>query len=302
MLQSTTLLSVLDALDTPRPLIIGDLNAYTEEDPIHVLEDAGYVGLSELLIDEDERYSFVFDGFSGELDHGLASPELLGDVTGATIWHINADEALILDYNLDFGRDPSLYESNAYRSSDHDPLIIGLDLDVTVPPVPPAAPVVSVVVGPNAATVAWSAPDDGGSPITSYTVTVRRAGQVVEAVTVGPDARSYTFGGLTNGVTYRLEVVAINELGAGPAGSTTGRPRVPAGYQRLDARAACPGFTASNPNAFPVSFRWTTGGRQGFGVVAAGETVPIVGADAPRRTTLLLFTARGLDDRVTVRC
>ena len=57
----------------PNPLIIGDLNAYTEEDPIHVLEDAGYTGLSEEFIGDDQRYSFVFDGFSGELDHGLAS-------------------------------------------------------------------------------------------------------------------------------------------------------------------------------------------------------------------------------------
>ena len=91
-------------LGAPNPLIIGDLNSYTEEDPIHVLEDAGYTGLSEVFIDRRaDRYSFVFDGFSGELDHALAGADLLDNVTGATIWHINADEPLILDYNPEFG-------------------------------------------------------------------------------------------------------------------------------------------------------------------------------------------------------
>jgi predicted extracellular nuclease len=48
----------------------------------------------------------------------------------ATIeWHINADEPALLDYNLDAGRDPSLFDSaTPYRSSDHDPIIVGLDL------------------------------------------------------------------------------------------------------------------------------------------------------------------------------
>ncbi|MDQ3716073.1 MAG: ExeM/NucH family extracellular endonuclease [Actinomycetota bacterium] len=299
--QANALLSALGTLNAPRPLIIGDLNAYTEEDPIHVLEDAGYVGLSEQFIDEADRYSFVFDGFSGELDHGLASPDLVNDVTGATIWHINADEALILDYNLDFNRDPTLYEPNAYRSSDHDPLIVGLNLQADAPP---AAPVVSVVVGPNAATVSWTAPDDGGSPINGYSVTVRQGDQVIETATVGPDVGSYTFGGLTNGVAYQFEVVATNAIGDGPAGSTTATPIVPAGYQALDARLACPGFTVTNPNAFPVSYRWSTGGLQGFGVVEAGQTEPVVGADAAgRRTTLIVRTsARPVDDRVTGRC
>ncbi len=134
VLQAEKLVSVLDTLDTPNTLVIGDLNAYTEEDPIHVLEDAGYLGLSETFVPAASRYSFVFDGFSGELDHGLAAPELADNVTGATIWHINADEPLILDYNTEFNP-PGLYQPNAYRTSDHDPLIIGLDLDLTLTPI-----------------------------------------------------------------------------------------------------------------------------------------------------------------------
>jgi hypothetical protein len=132
--QSQTLVSVLDALDPPNTLIIGDLNSYTEEDPIRTLEAAGYSGLSELHVPDADRYSFVFDGFSGELDHGLASPELLDNVSGAAIWHINADEPLILDYNTEFNP-PGLYAPDAYRSSDHDPVVIGLNLAIHGPSV-----------------------------------------------------------------------------------------------------------------------------------------------------------------------
>jgi len=52
------------------------------------------------------------------------------EVTGATAWHINADEPDIIDYDMTFKKDAqdALYEPNAYRSSDHDPVINGLDV------------------------------------------------------------------------------------------------------------------------------------------------------------------------------
>jgi hypothetical protein len=140
--QAGALANVLDTLDVPNPLVVGDLNAYSREDPVDTLEAAGFTGLSENYIPDDERYSFVFDGFSGELDHALASASLLDNVTGATIWHVNADEPLILDYNTEFNP-PALYQPNAFRSSDHDPLILGLDLCETTPPT------LSVTVSPS---------------------------------------------------------------------------------------------------------------------------------------------------------
>ena len=77
-----------------------------------------------------DSYSFVFDGQSGALDHALSSPGLTPQVAGVTEWHINADEPRVLDYNLENGRDPALFDDTTpYRASDHDPLIIGLDLD-----------------------------------------------------------------------------------------------------------------------------------------------------------------------------
>jgi len=298
VLQATALASVLYGLDVPNPLIIGDLNAYTEEDPIHTLEAAGYTGLSGLFVPDDKRYSFVFDGLSGELDHGLAGPEVLDNVTGTAIWHINADEPLILDYNTEFNP-PGLYQPDQYRTSDHDPLVVGLELDTA-----PAAPAVSAVAGWNAATVNWTAPDTGGAAITGYTVRAVAGGNVVASVSLGPDARSYTFGGLTNGVPHTFEVLAANTVGTGPAGTATGTPFTPLHYTRLDAAVQCPAFTVANPNAFPVSFTWaSTLPQVGTGVVAAGATVPLSAQFAPRGPTrLVVFAGAQPQDTVLGRC
>ncbi|MEM6596801.1 MAG: ExeM/NucH family extracellular endonuclease [Cyanobacteria bacterium P01_C01_bin.69] len=116
-------------------LLLGDLNAYANEDPITFLESAGYTDLAELFAGGETPYSFLFDGQLGTLDYALANTTLVSQVTGATEWHINADEADALDYNLDFGRNPELFDgTDPYRNSDHDPLIVGLELTGDVDP------------------------------------------------------------------------------------------------------------------------------------------------------------------------
>lgn len=111
-------------------LIIGDLNAYALEEPIVTVQEAGYVNLIREFEGED-AYSYVFFGQAGYLDHALASDSLFPQVTGVSTWSINADEPRFLDYNVEFKSDAqveSLYEPSPFRSSDHDPIIIGLDL------------------------------------------------------------------------------------------------------------------------------------------------------------------------------
>lgn len=124
-------------------LVIGDLNSYDKEDPIDALiagadDTVGtgddYTDLVRQFVGED-AYTFVFSGQWGYLDYVMANESLLPSVTGATIWHINADEPDILDYDTSWKQDAqdALYEPNAYRSSDHDPVIIGLSLDQAPP-------------------------------------------------------------------------------------------------------------------------------------------------------------------------
>ncbi|MEM7212484.1 MAG: ExeM/NucH family extracellular endonuclease [Pseudomonadota bacterium] len=113
-------------------LIVGDLNAYAQEDPITTLAAAGYTDVAGDVLGTG-AYSFVFDGQIGTLDYLLANAGSLSRVTGITEWHINADEADAIDYNLDFGRDETLYDgSTPARHSDHDPVIMGLDFRALV--------------------------------------------------------------------------------------------------------------------------------------------------------------------------
>jgi len=119
-------------------LIIGDLNSYAMENPI----DAIKAGADDTPGTGDDytnliahfqgayAYSYTFDGQAGYLDHALANPSMFHQITGAADWHINSDEPDVLDYDTSF-KPPSqdaLYEPNASRSSDHDPVIVGLDL------------------------------------------------------------------------------------------------------------------------------------------------------------------------------
>ena len=111
-------------------LLIGDFNAYPLEDPIRRLTGAGFVDLHDRYA-TDYAYTFAFDGQWGRLDYAFASPSLAAQVTGAAAWHINADEPSVLDYETSFkstAQLSELYAPSPFRSSDHDPLLVGFDL------------------------------------------------------------------------------------------------------------------------------------------------------------------------------
>lgn len=112
-------------------LIVGDLNAYAQEDPVTTIEAGGYTDLIESLVGSGYAggaYSFNFFSQSGYLDHGLASSSMASQVSDAAFWHVNADEPSGLDYN-NFNQ-PGLQAPDQFRSSDHDPVLVGLDLDL----------------------------------------------------------------------------------------------------------------------------------------------------------------------------
>ncbi len=110
-------------------LIIGDLNSYDKEDPIVAIRDAGYTDLVHAFGGE-LAYSYLFDSQLGYLDTALSSRTLTSQVTGTSVWHINADEPDLIDYDMSFksATQDTIFAPDAYRSSDHDPVIVGLDL------------------------------------------------------------------------------------------------------------------------------------------------------------------------------
>ena len=129
----------------PNYLFVGDLNSYAKEDPILAFEKAKYkVLLNDEKVGQGKNaYSYVFgvasdnNGFggAGNLDHAIADENLYAHVKRAFAWHINADEPTALDYNEEFKSPEQItafYEDDAYRSSDHDPIIVDLDLNNTV--------------------------------------------------------------------------------------------------------------------------------------------------------------------------
>ena len=123
--QLTLINQVKAAAGSDDLLVIGDLNAYGQEDPIKVLTDGGLV--NQLAKRIANPYSYVFDGLAGYLDHALTTASLDSKVSGITEWHNNADETSVIDYNTEF-KPQDLYTPTPYRATDHDPVLIGLNL------------------------------------------------------------------------------------------------------------------------------------------------------------------------------
>jgi predicted extracellular nuclease len=146
----------------PDFLLMGDLNSYAKEDTI----DEILKGSDDIAGTSDDftnlishfhgayAYSYTFDGATGYLDHALANASMMSQITGAADWHINSDEPDIFDYDTTFKppEQDALYEVNPYRTSDHDPVVVGL--------IPNAPPTVDAG-GP------YSAPEGGSVIVTA---------------------------------------------------------------------------------------------------------------------------------------
>jgi predicted extracellular nuclease len=150
----------LAATGTTDALLIGDFNAYGQEDPIVALTGNGYA--DQALRFDPAAYSYVFDGAAGRLDHAIANTALAAKVNRVAHWHINADEPAVIDYNTEFKApearcgtggtsacpaDPTT--GTPYRSSDHDPVVVGLNLHDSV-----------ITAAPGSTSVTGTAGDD----------------------------------------------------------------------------------------------------------------------------------------------
>ena len=111
-----------------------------------------------------------------------------------------------------------------WRRSDSDFNPIVQSASATIPRSPGAPAGVTATPGDQQVTLSWNAPDsDGGSAITSYTVTGTPA---ATCTTTG--ATSCVITGLINGTQYTFNVVATNAVGDGPASaSVTATPATP---------------------------------------------------------------------------
>ncbi|HEX8681308.1 MAG TPA: ExeM/NucH family extracellular endonuclease [Ardenticatenaceae bacterium] len=182
----------------PDFLIIGDLNAYDKEDPIDQVREGAddTVGTSDdytdltLQFEGEFAYSYAFDGVLGYLDYAMAIQSLVPQVTGVTTWNINSDEPDILDYDTTFKKDAqdALYEPNAYRSADHDPVLVGLNLVAPAPNLSASTKEVDSIAE-------MARPGD----VLAYTVAISNTGGLASSVTLNdaiPAGTEYVAGSL----------------------------------------------------------------------------------------------------------
>ncbi|MCZ8234555.1 MAG: ExeM/NucH family extracellular endonuclease [Inhella sp.] len=221
-------------------LLVGDFNAYAMEDPIHDLTSNGYVDLIERY--EPGAYSYVFDAAAGRLDHLIATPSLAAKAAGATHWHINADEGEWTDYNLEnkapalcSGQTcpPDLYAAGPYRSSDHDPIVAGLNIYKTLVAVPSSTSLTGtpgddiLVSGAGRRTLTGGAGNDqfqfsasftGGATLTDFqpgadTIHLRAVLQALGIASATPIAQGYLSCRSSGGDA----VISLDPDAAGPA-------------------------------------------------------------------------------------
>ena len=174
---------------------------------------------------------------------------------------------------------------NVHQDAGGDPSYMYLD-DVALtgsgPSVPGAPTNVSATAGNGQATVSWTAPSNGGSTITSYTITpyIGNTAQTPTTITGSPPATSATINNLTNGTTYTFTVTATNSVGAGSPSTasnpvTPTAPTVPGAPTNVNA-------TAGNGQA---TVSWTAPADGGSPITSYTIT-PYIGNTAQTPTTI----------------
>ncbi|PKH55588.1 endonuclease [Shewanella sp. Choline-02u-19] len=152
-------------------LVLGDMNAYGMEDPIAVLTDydaataereivsASWTTLEGKVYEQTgskidkgyglinlntqahgaSTYSYSYSGELGNLDHALANASAAARLVDIQDWHINSVESILFQYSA-YNQGDIEISDNAFRSSDHDPVIIALSYPAPVEPVVPVVP------------------------------------------------------------------------------------------------------------------------------------------------------------------
>jgi uncharacterized protein len=268
----------------PDFLLIGDMNSYTFESPIQTFVDGGLTNLVRKY-DGLEGYSYVFDGESGYLDHALATKSLEAQVSGVGHWHINADEPIALDYNVEFksaAQVDSFYSPEAFRASDHDPVLIGVALAPA--PTANAGGPYSVPEGGSTTlagsgtgqglTYAWDLDNDGSFETAGQTATF-------SAATIdGPATRQVRLR-VSDGEVSAVSTATVQVTNVAPTATFTAPPTVFAGFSFALALSS-PSDPSAADRAAGFTYAFDCG--DGTFVATAGSTASCPTNDTGTRT------------------
>ncbi len=193
----------------PDIIMLGDYNSYAKEDAITNLKTGGFTNLVESLLGPNS-YSYVFNGQWGYLDYALSSTSMLTQVVGVAEHHINADEPSVLDYNTNFKSPAQVseyYAPDQYRVSDHDPIVVGLNLtNPSVPDTVAPVPTLNTPVPAEAVALSGLATDTGGSHVIAVQVILYRP---------------FAGGQFWNGTAWQAGYTAVNATLASPGTDST---------------------------------------------------------------------------------
>ena len=143
---------------------------------------------------------------------------------GGANWVAESDVSTATSVTISSHNGVPLVNGNEYsfRVSTKTSIATGSSTEITggpaVPHTVPSAPVLSTPTSGNGSIgITWSAPDNGGKPISDYVVQYKRASRTQwETFTDGTStATSATITGVNNGVSYVVRVAAVNPKGQG---------------------------------------------------------------------------------------
>jgi Domain of unknown function (DUF1929)/Fibronectin type III domain len=160
---------------------------------------------------------------------------------------------------------------------------VSAPLNLSATPAPPAAPTgVSATATQGSATVSWTAPSPGTSPISSYTITpyIGSTAQTPTTIAGSPPATSATIAGLQNGTTYTFTVSAANAVGTGPA-SAASNPVTPS----VPTAPAAPTAVAATPGNASATVTWSAPTADGS-PISSYTITPYIGSSAQTPTTI----------------
>ncbi|MGI9448083.1 MAG: fibronectin type III domain-containing protein, partial [Pirellulales bacterium] len=178
--------------------------AFTEED--------GAVGLSWTAPADTGGYPVADYIIESTSDNG-ANWVAESDISTATTATISSHDGVPLINGNNY----------SFRVSAKTSIATGSSTEITggpaVPHTVPSAPVLNTpTFGDGSIGITWTAPDNGGKPITDYVVQYKRASRTQwETFTDGTStATSATITGVNNGIAYVVRVAAVNQKGQGP--------------------------------------------------------------------------------------
>lgn len=155
---------------------------------------------------------------------------------------------------------------------------VGTSNSVTPMTVPQAPGSVTATAGNAQATVTWTAPSNGGSAITGYTVTPFVGTTAGAPQAASATATSATVTGLVNGTTYTFQVVATNAVG-------NSAPGVSNSVTLATVPGAPTGVVASTGNAQSI-VSWSAPSSDGGAAITGYTVTPFVGSTAGTPVTV----------------